>query len=366
MPKKIKLSGVVVGDENAWIYDWLGIPYISPSLVDNALEEANGEDVEVYVNSGGGSTWTGSEIYTSLKEYSGFVTAKIPSIAGSAASVFIMGADKVLISPTAQIFIHRSMTRTEGNEEVHQQSAQMLSSVDEGMINAYVAKTGRTREEILNLMKNETFFDAKRAVELGFADEIMFAAEELSPVASMQFGIELPPEVLDTVRSKILTASLGKQDIENLDQGPVAKKPVEPTKEEPKTMDFKELQAKHPDLVQEIMGAATQEAIKAERKRIADLNALATAPGAAQFITDAIANGETAAEVAMKIVQASAERVKAEGKDRLEDSQDSNVTEVVAQAPAVPGQKDEEDEEKSVNAMVEFAKELIAKKGGLV
>lgn len=131
-------------------------------------------------------------------------------------------------------------------------------------------------------------------------------------------------------------------------------------------MDFKELQAKHPELVQEIMGTASQEAIKAERKRIADLNAMAGAPGAAEFIRAAIENGETAAEVAMKIVQASADRVKAEGKDRLDDSQNSNVNKVVAQAPADPAQHDEEDEEKSVNAMVEFAREFIAKKGGLV
>ncbi|MDU5946324.1 MAG: Clp protease ClpP, partial [Paenibacillus macerans] len=337
-----------------WIYEWLELPYISPSSVHKALEEAGGEDIELYINSGGGSTWTGSEIYTAIKEYPGFKTVKIPSIAGSAASIIAMAGDKVLISPTAQIMIHRSAIWTDGNKQVHEQRVQMLTSVDEGMINAYVAKTGRTREEIRNLMENETFFNAQQALEWGFADEIMFATEELTPVASANLGAELPPDVLDKLRTKLLTANKSQKE-------PPAAQIIEPkTKEEPKTMDFKELQAKHPELVQEIMGTASQEAIKAERKRIADLNAMAGAPGAAEFIRAAIENGETAAEVAMKIVQASADRVKAEGKDRLDDSQNSNVNKVVAQAPADPAQHDEEDEEKSVNAMVEFAREFIA------
>lgn len=356
LPKKIKLNGTVVGDGNAWIYEWLGIPFISPSTVHNALEQANGEDVEVYINSGGGSSFVGSEIYTALKEYSGTVIVKIPSIAGSAASVFAMAGNPVLISPTAQIMIHNSATWTDGNKGSHQQSVQMLDSVDEGMINAYIAKTGRTRDEIAQLMDNETFLNAQKAVELGFADEIMFATEEFAPVASAGMGTELPPEVLDKVRNKILAtmSASGKY--------PAAKIPT--TKEETKSMDFKELQEKHPELVKDIMATASQEAIKAERTRIADLNALGDAPGAAQFISDAITSGETAAEVAMKIVQASATRVKTEGQGRMSDSQSSNAAQVAALPPVDQTKQDEEDEDKSIKSMVEYARELINKKGG--
>lgn len=358
MPKKIRLSGTVIGDRDAWIYDWLEIPYISPSSVNKALEEAGGEDIEIYINSGGGSTWTGSEIYTSIKEYSGYKTVKIPSIAGSAASVFAMAGDKVLISPPAQIFIHRSATWTDGNKQVHEQSVQMLTSVDEGMINAYVAKTGRSREEIRNLMENETFLNAQQAIEWGFADEIMFATEELTPVASSNLGTELPPDVLDKIRTTLLATKAPKEP------EPPAAQITEPiaitkSKEEPKSMDINELKAKHPDLFQQVQSEATT----AERNRINELNALAKAPGAAEIVASAIKDGKTAAEAAIEIVNASVSRLSTEARNRTLDAESSNVAKVETQEPQ-DTKSDAEAETAAVNTMIYEIERLTGKKGG--
>lgn len=369
MPKKIKLNGIVVGDRDARIYEWLEIPHISPGGVERALEDADGEDIEVYINSGGGSTWTGSEIYTTLKEYPGNVTVKIPSIAGSAASVFAMAGNKVMISPTAQVFIHNSATWTDGNKDIHEQKIQMLASVDEGMINAYVAKTGRSRDEIRQLMDSETFLDAKRAVELGFADEIMFATEEVEPVATASLGSELSPEILDKFRTKILAMNQDNpRALNQKEPEPVtlATKPVPEAnkKEEPKVMDINELRAKHPELFEQVKAEVKDEAIKEERQRVNSLNALAKAPGAAEIVAKAIETGKTAAEAAIEIVNASTERISKEATARKDDAEASNVADVLSQDLETPEAKAEAEEAQAQSEVDEVTAEIQRLTGG--
>ncbi|MEK3770124.1 head maturation protease, ClpP-related [Paenibacillus sp. FSL R5-0887] len=365
MAKKIRLNGTVVGDRNAYIYEWLEIPHISPSSVSRLLEEANGEEIEVYISSGGGDAWAGNEIFTLVKEYSGFVTTKIPSIAGSAASVFAMAADKVLISPTGQIFIHNSATWTDGNKEDHQQTIQMLESVDEAMVNAYVLKTGKTREELRNLMKNETFFNAQRAVELGFADEIMFATEELNPTANLSMGAELPPDVLDKVRNKLLSMTPAKGGANSQIELTAAKakepKTADKTKEEPKTMDINELKEKHPELFAQVTGDAEA----AERTRVAAITALAEkTPGSADLVKAAIANGETAGELAIKIVEASQLRISTAAKERELDVEESGIDTVKSLEAKTPNATKEEDAEAAVASMIAMAQNMKPKNGG--
>lgn len=365
MPKRIKLSGTVVADRDARIYEWLELPHISPSAVDKALEEANGEDIEVYINSGGGNAWSGSEIHTMLKEYPGFVTVKIPSIAGSAASVVAMGANKVLISPTGQFFIHNSSTWTDGNKEDHQQSYQMLQSADEAMINAYVAKTGKTRDEIRSLMEKETFFNAQRAVELGFADEIMFATEELNPSASISAGAELPPDVLDKVRNTMMALQPEKRGAEGQKE-PSAAKSKEPEsaakpKEEPKKMDINELKEKHPELFAQV----TSDAQAAERNRVAAITSLAEkSPGSAELVKAAIANGETAGELAIKIVEASQARIATEAKNRAIDAEESGVDKVASIEAKTPEAAKKEEGDTAVENMIAMARNMRPKNGG--
>ena len=105
-------------------------------------------------------------------------TFKIDAIAASAASVIAMAGNKVLMSPVAMLMIHDPSTIAMGNARDMEKAISTLNEVKESIINAYAFKTGLTHNRIAKLMENETWMNAKKAVELGFADEILFEAVE--------------------------------------------------------------------------------------------------------------------------------------------------------------------------------------------
>ena len=150
---------------------------ITPADFRSELESEEG-DVTVWINSPGGNVFAAAEIYTMLKDYKSQVTVKIASIAASAASVVAMAGDKVLMSPTALLMIHDPSTIAMGNTKAMEQAITTLNEVKESIINAYAAKSGQRRSKIADLMSNETWMNAKKAVELGFADEILYEDKE--------------------------------------------------------------------------------------------------------------------------------------------------------------------------------------------
>jgi len=103
---KISVRGPIISNDDKWIYDYFDIESTTPKMVSDAIEKANGEELEVEINSGGGSVFAGSEIYTALKAYKGNVVTKVVGLAASAASVIAVAGKKVLMSPTAQLMIH--------------------------------------------------------------------------------------------------------------------------------------------------------------------------------------------------------------------------------------------------------------------
>ncbi len=128
-----------------------------------------------WINSPGGNVFAAAEIYTMIRDYPGSVTVRIASIAASAASVVAMAGNLVQMSPTALLMIHDPSTIAMGNAKDMEKAITTLNEVKESIINAYAAKTGLSRNRISKLMSNETWLNAKKAVELGFADEILFA-----------------------------------------------------------------------------------------------------------------------------------------------------------------------------------------------
>ena len=116
-----------------------------------------------------------------LKDYKGSITVKIAAIAASAASVVAMAGDTVQMSPVAMLMIHDPSTVAMGNTKDMEKAIEVLTEVKESIINAYAAKSGLSHARIANLMSNETWMNAKKAVELGFADEILFAKKEEEP-----------------------------------------------------------------------------------------------------------------------------------------------------------------------------------------
>lgn len=195
MPKRIQMRGPLIPNNSQEVYDYYGMEAVSAKSIAEALPE-DGSDVVIEVNSNGGLVTVGSDIYTALKNYSGHVTAEVTGMAASACSVAIMGADKVVISPTAQIMIHKALlNQITGNSDDFESAANALKASDRGIINAYKAKTGLSEDELLELMRNETYMSADEAVEKGFADEIM-TFNESEAVASIGNGL-LPQAVID-------------------------------------------------------------------------------------------------------------------------------------------------------------------------
>jgi len=131
-------------------------------------------DVTVWINSPGGDCVAAAQIYNMLKDYNGNVTIKIDGIAASAASVIAMAGNTVLMSPVSMLMIHNPMTVAMGNAGDMQKAIEMLDEVKESIINAYHLKTGMSRAKISHLMDSETWMNAYKAVELGFADDILF------------------------------------------------------------------------------------------------------------------------------------------------------------------------------------------------
>ena len=158
------LNGTIA--EDSWFDD-----DVTPQMFKEELMDGNG-NITVWINSPGGDCVAAAQIYNMLREYDGKVTVKIDGIAASAASVIAMAGDTVLMSPVSMM-IHNPMTIAFGDFGEMQRAIDMLKSVKDSIINAYELKTGMSRIKLAHLMDAETWMDAGKAVELGFADDII-------------------------------------------------------------------------------------------------------------------------------------------------------------------------------------------------
>lgn len=130
-------------------------------------------NITVWINSPGGDCVAAAQIYNMLMDYKGNVTIKIDGIAASAASVIAMAGTEVLMSPVSTMMIHNPATVAMGDHNEMQKAIEMLNEVKESIINAYEIKTGLSRAKLAHLMDAETWMNANKAVELGFADGII-------------------------------------------------------------------------------------------------------------------------------------------------------------------------------------------------
>ena len=176
------LNGTIA--EESWFDD-----DVTPALFRDELNAGTG-NITVWINSPGGDCVAAAQIYNMLMDYKGDVTVKIDGIAASAASVIAMAGTKVLMSPVSMMMIHNPATIAFGDTAEMQKAINMLAEVKESIMNAYEIKTGMSRAKISHLMDAETWMDAHKAMELGFADEIMQRAEEdvEAPDVSMMFS----------------------------------------------------------------------------------------------------------------------------------------------------------------------------------
>ena len=202
--RTLYLNGVIAAE--SWLDD-----DVTPQLFKDELESGTG-DIEVWLDSPGGDVMAATQIYNMLKNYNGKVTVKIDSLAASAASVVAMAGDEVLISPMGLFMLHNPLTvaagnvdDAAGNVDDMQKAIDMLDEVKESIINAYELKTGLSRAKISHLMDCETWLSAKKAVELNFADGILFGKNE-TEIADESYAFS-QREVSNNLINKLKTKS---------------------------------------------------------------------------------------------------------------------------------------------------------------
>lgn len=345
--KRINIKGVIISNDDKWIYDWFEIESTTPKEVENEMAAANGEDLEVIINSGGGDLFAGVEIYTMLKDYSGKVINKIVGFAGSAASVVALSG-KTLMSPAAQMMIHNAAFQARGNYRDMEHAAGVLRSVDQSIINAYQLKSGMNRDELLKMMNETTWLTPQQALEKGLIDEIMFD-DQSKLAASVDISQMLPQEVINKLRNEFKNNSLKDYMVKN-------KNGLSDKKEEEKLLTLEQIKNEHPELFKQIKDEGYNDGIKAERERIKAIEELSIS-GHEEILNKAkFETGISVENVAMEIIKAEKQRGSKFLNDRKEDAQPLN--DVDGSAAPIEDKNKNVEREAVVNNMVKGANQM--------
>lgn len=322
---KIDIRGAIVPDGEQWVYDWYGIPAVSPKKIMQQIERATAnheKELVVNINSHGGSVYAASEIYSHIKKFPGDSVSEITGVCASAASVIATATKRTVIAPVGAIMIHNASVVAAGDYREMEAMKQLLIQTNQAIMQTYILKTGKSEEELTQMMDKETWMNAQQALENGFVDEIMFAND--IPITASDTDVAsnglLPKEVIDKMRN--LLASDPNILVKNSASTGVQKEP----KQEPEAkgvgeiMDLNELQNKHPELVEQIRNAATEEAIKNERNRIQDIENLAP-PGMEELVNKAkFETGVTAEQLAVEVLKAQKNQTQAQIQNRITDA----------------------------------------------
>lgn len=160
MPHEITLSGDI-GFE------------ITAKELDIELKKANGADALLLVNSRGGFVFEAIEIFNLIRAYKGHIETRIVGLAASAASYFILAADKITAFDNAAFFVHNAINIVWGNHNEMRKMADELEGLSNMLAKAYIDKSGKSAKEIKALMDEETIFFADEILDAGFVDEII-------------------------------------------------------------------------------------------------------------------------------------------------------------------------------------------------
>lgn len=203
----IPIKGTIVSNDDKWIYDWFDIESVSPKDVSKTLQEANGQDVTIEINSGGGDVFAGNEIYYYLSQYKGNITTDIVGMAGSAASLPAM-IGKSRIVPSGMLMIHNVSSGASGDYRAMDKQSEILKTANNAISNSYRVKTGMSQKDLLALMDNETWMDAEKAVKYGFIDSII---NDTSGVITNKAPVNLYNACFANVLSREVIAKMRNQ-----------------------------------------------------------------------------------------------------------------------------------------------------------
>lgn len=211
MKRRIDIRGVIIPNDYKWYYDWFEEDSTCPRDVQKVLDAVvAGDEIEVYINSSGGVIDVGSEIYTLLRNQEN-VKIYITGEACSAASIIAM-SNYCEMSPTALMMVHCVSSSTKGNHSAMEHMAEVLRTADKALSSAYIAKTGMSEEEALEMMENETWMTAQQAKEKGLIDAVMFEETETMPLVAGPLFALPGREQMEKVKNMIKEADESQKD----------------------------------------------------------------------------------------------------------------------------------------------------------
>lgn len=285
---------------------WYGDTISSKQFAKDLKSLGDIKSLVVRINSGGGDVFAGHAIYAMLKDHPANVVVKIDGLAASAASVIAMAGDEIVIPSSSFMMIHNPAADSRGEAKDFLKMAETLNVIKDGIVNAYVAKSGKDKKVISKMMDDQTWMTGEVAVEEGFADSVGTALTNKAPVLN---GNTLITNSLSFDLSKFKTRPLLKNEIEATSSNassiidkvldffkgaPQAEHFVKNLldanitniKEEEEEMEIKnveELRKAYPDLVNQVVKTEVEAAMKTtiadtlknERCRIQDIEKIA-------------------------------------------------------------------------------------------
>ena len=169
----ISLRGHLVSNDDADVLRYWGWRDITaPMDIAAGLEEADGEDVTLLINSPGGSMAVGVEIASMLRRYRGNTTALFQGCGASAATFASTGCGRIVAEPGSILCYHCPVLSTEGDWQAHEKALSELRNLRETAINVYMTRTHRTREEIGALLDADKLIAPQQALEYGLIDAV--------------------------------------------------------------------------------------------------------------------------------------------------------------------------------------------------
>jgi ATP-dependent Clp endopeptidase proteolytic subunit ClpP len=165
-----------LGTNEISIYDEIGPAWwglIDANMVISALDQMKGKHVTARLNTPGGSVDEGINIFNALQRHKGGVTTVVDSLAASMGSYILQAGERRLVASNAMVMVHDPWTITMGNATALRKDAETLDKYALRMIPDYAARSGKTDDEILAIMAEESWYAGKEAVGAGFADEVV-------------------------------------------------------------------------------------------------------------------------------------------------------------------------------------------------
>lgn len=172
----VDCRGPIISNSDKWIYDWFEMDAVCPNDINKAILDAKqkNDDVVLRINSPGGYVTEAADIYEMIRSTDVKVESRIIGNCNSAATYLACASDLTTMSPLGNYMIHRCSASGSGNANDFQAYLQSLTETDKAIASAYALKTGKSQEEILDLMDKTTTMSAQTALENGFIDKILF------------------------------------------------------------------------------------------------------------------------------------------------------------------------------------------------